>query len=165
MAVRAAAMRRRGEEGHPGRRDRKGQAMILRSTDPRRLVKPARSSESEGTVKAAATVKGVKVSQLIDPRVLQTPGLIPPDGQPAGNPVIEIAIEGSPLTICAMLNGKSARRALKLINEHGPDGVNLIVQGVLKPGAIPGGPMVLDCAGIVATEKVARPATKDEADA
>ena len=62
-------------------------------------------------------VKGVKINTLIPAASLA--GLVPPEPQPAGSPVIEIEIEGSPLVIRATLNGKSVRRALKVIAEHG----------------------------------------------
>ena len=54
-------------------------------------------------------VKGVKINTLIPAASLV--GLVPPEPQPAGNPVIEIEIEGSPLVIRATLNGKSVRRS------------------------------------------------------
>jgi hypothetical protein len=47
------------------------------------------------------------------------PDLVPPDGQPAGNPTIDVAIEGSPIVLRAVLNGKGVRRALKV--GYGPD--------------------------------------------
>ena len=32
------------------------------------------------------------------------------------------------------LGGKNARKTLKLLAQHGPDSVNLVVNGTLKPG-------------------------------
>ena len=100
-------------------------------------------------------LKGVKINTLIPAASLV--GLVPPEPQPAGTPVIDIEIEGSPLVIRASLNGKSVRRALKMIAEHGPDGVNALLQGNLKPGATEGGPYILDTAGLAVTPKVSKP--------
>jgi hypothetical protein len=99
-------------------------------------------------------VKGVKINTLIPAASLV--GLVPPEPQPAGTPVIEIEIEGSPLVIRATLNGKSVRRGLKVIAEHGPEGVNALLQGNLKPGPAEGGPFILDTAGLTVTPKVAK---------
>lgn len=100
-------------------------------------------------------VKGVKINTLIPAASLV--GLVPPEPQPAGNPVIDLEIEGSPLVIRATLNGKSVRRALKVAAEHGPDGVNALLQGNLKPSPSEGGPWILDTAGLAVTPKVAKP--------
>jgi hypothetical protein len=100
-------------------------------------------------------VKGVKINTLIPAASLV--GLVPPEPQPAGNPVIDLEIEGSPLVIRATLNGKSVRRALKVVAEHGPDGVNALLQGNLKPATTEGGPFILDTAGLAVTPKVAKP--------
>jgi hypothetical protein len=100
-------------------------------------------------------VKGVKINTLIPAASLE--GLVPPEPQPAGSPVIDLEIEGSPLVIRATLNGKSVRRALKVIAEHGPDGVNALLQGNLKPSPTAGEPYILDTAGLTVTPKVAKP--------
>ena len=81
---------------------------------------------------------------------------VPPEPQPAGNPIIELQLEGSPLVVRASLNGKSVRRALKVIAEHGPENVNVVLQGTLKPAAAAGDPFPLDAAGLAATPKVAK---------
>jgi hypothetical protein len=99
-------------------------------------------------------LKGVKINTLIPAASLE--GLVPPEPQPAGTPVLDIEIEGSPLVIRATLNGKSVRRALKVIAEHGADGVNALLQGNLKPAATEGGPYILDTAGLAVTPKVAK---------
>jgi hypothetical protein len=44
----------------------------------------------------------------------------------------------------ASLKGKSVRRALKVIAEHGPENVNVAIQGTLKPAAVPGVAVVAD---------------------
>jgi hypothetical protein len=101
-------------------------------------------------------VRGLKVQTLLPPAALPA-DLVPPEGQPAGNPVIELQLEGGSLAVRAVLNGKSVRRALKTIAEHGPDDVNVVLQGTLKGPAQPGGPLVLADAGMTATPR-AKPA-------
>jgi hypothetical protein len=100
-------------------------------------------------------VKGVKINTLIPAGSLV--GLVPPEPQPAGNPVIDLEIEGSPIVIQATLGGKSVRRALKVVAEHGAEGVNALLQGNLKPATKAGGPLILDTAGLAVTPKVAKP--------
>jgi hypothetical protein len=72
--------------------------------------------------------------------------LVPPEPAAPGFPALEVAIEGGPVIWC-QLNGKSLRRALKQVAELGPDTVNVMLQGNLKPGG-EGGMLVLDSAGI-----------------
>jgi hypothetical protein len=98
------------------------------------------------------TVRGVKVNTLLPPASLPA-DLVPPDGQPAGNPAIDVAIEGSPIVMRAVLNGKSVRRALKTIAEAGPENVVVLLQGNLKGATAPGGPFTLEAAGLSATPK------------
>jgi hypothetical protein len=107
------------------------------------------------TQKVTLPVKGLKINTLLSPGALPA-DLVPPEPQPAGNPVIELALEGSSLVVQASLNGKSVRRALKVIAEHGPEHVNVVLQGMLKPAATPGGPFILDAAGLAATPKIAK---------
>jgi hypothetical protein len=57
----------------------------------------------------------------------------------------------------ATLNGKSVRKVLKLIAEHGPDGVNVVLQGILKPPARAGDTCTLECPGLSATVKTPPP--------
>jgi hypothetical protein len=101
------------------------------------------------------TVKGLKINTLLPPTALPA-DLVPPEPQPAGSPLIELQLEGSPLLVQASLNGKSVRRALKVIAEHGPEHVNVVLQGTLKPATTPGGPFLLDAAGLAATPKIAK---------
>ena len=107
---------------------------------------------STASGKVTIKLKGVKVNTLLPPA-----DLVPPEPQPAGSPVIELEIEGTPLVLRAVLNGKSVRRALKTIAEHGPDNVNVLLQGNLRPAAEPGGPYELDAAGLNVTPKAAKP--------
>ncbi len=107
---------------------------------------------STASGKVTIKLKGVKVNTLLPPAALPA-DLVPPEPQPAGNPVIELEIEGTPLVMRVVLNGKSVRRALKTIAEHGPDNVNVLLQGNLRPAAAPGGPYELDAAGLNVTPK------------
>jgi hypothetical protein len=97
---------------------------------------------------AKITVRGLKVSTLVAPDVL------PADlvNQP-GDPVIELVIDGSDLVVWARINPKSYRKVIAAIAEHGPGNVNVLLQGNLKAGEVPGGPWVLDCAGLSAMPK------------
>jgi hypothetical protein len=97
-------------------------------------------------------VKGLKVQTLLSPAALP-PDFVPPEPQPAGNPILELKLEGSPLRVWAILNGKSVRRALKVIAEHGSDNVNVLLQGNLKAPPAPDAPYPLDCPGLTATVK------------
>lgn len=122
-------------------------------------TRPWKSKQEEKPVlgKVVFIVKGVKISQLIDPAVLAASGIVPADG-PAGNPTIELRIEDSPITVSATMNGKSVRKAIKAINEHTPAGCNVIIQGIAKPS--PDGKwLTLECAGLTVTPK-GRPAEK-----
>jgi hypothetical protein len=101
-------------------------------------------------------VKGLKVNTLIPPDALPA-DLVPPEPAPAGEPTIDIELEGSPLVVRARLNGKSIRRALKQIAELGAANVNVLLQGNLKPPAEAGGPYVLDSAGLTVTPKSPKP--------
>lgn len=101
-------------------------------------------------------VRGIKVSTLIPPASLLAAGLVPPEPQPAGNPVICLELEGGSLSVRVVLNGKSVRKAIKAIAEHGTDGVNVVLQGNLRPSDAGGWYFELDAAGLAVTPKVAR---------
>jgi hypothetical protein len=105
--------------------------------------------------KVRIKLKGVKINTLPPPAGLPA-DLAPPEPQPAGNPVVELEIEGTPLVMRAVLNGKSVRRALKTIAEHGPDHVNVMLQGNLRPATAAGGPYELNAAGLNVTPKAAK---------
>src|SRR3954463_4076597 len=107
---------------------------------------------STASGKVRIQLKGVKATPLLPPAPLPA-DLVPPEPQPAGNPVVELEIEGSPLVLRAVLNGKSVRRAIKTITELGPDNVNVLLQGNLRPAAEPGDPYELDAAGLNVTPK------------
>jgi hypothetical protein len=82
--------------------------------------------------------------------------LVPADG-PAGEPTIDLALEGTPLVARARVNGKNYRKMLKQIAEHGAGNVAVVLQGVLRPPAAPGGPFVLEGAGFQVNVKAPRP--------
>jgi len=82
--------------------------------------------------------------------------LVPTDG-PAGEPVLDLVLEGGSLTVRAKLNGKNYRKLLRQIAEHGADHVAVALQGVLRSPVSPGGPFVLEGAGFQAVVKAPRP--------
>jgi hypothetical protein len=84
---------------------------------------------------AQITVPGLKVAVPLKADVLPR-NLVPADG-PAGEPVIELRIDGAPTTIVARINGKNYRKMLKTVAEHGADSVVIILQGNLRPGSKP----------------------------
>jgi hypothetical protein len=84
-------------------------------------------------------------------------GLVPPDGPP-GEPTLDVALDGTPLTARAKVNGRNYRRMLKQVDEQGAANVVIVLQGVLKPPAEPGGPLVLVDAGFQVNVKTPKPA-------
>jgi hypothetical protein len=105
---------------------------------------------------AKLVVKGIKITVVLPPAALPV-DLVPPEPLPAGDPVLDLELEGGSFTVRAKFNGKSYRRALKVIAEHGADGTTAIIQGGLRPPAAPGGPFVLDSAGLAVTPKASKP--------
>jgi hypothetical protein len=83
--------------------------------------------------------------------------LVPIEG-PAGEPALDLVLEGGSLAVRAKINGKNFRKLLKQVDEHGPDNMAVALQGVLRPPASAGGPFVLDGAGFQAVVKTPRPA-------
>jgi hypothetical protein len=106
--------------------------------------------------KATIRVTGLKVAVPLTADALPR-DLVPMDG-PAGEPTIELVLEGSPLVALAKINGKNFRKILKQIAEHGAGNVAVVLQGVLRPPAAPGGPFVLEGAGFQVNVKAPRPA-------
>jgi hypothetical protein len=82
--------------------------------------------------------------------------LVPMEG-PAGEPILDLVLEGGSLTVRAKLNGKNFRKLLKQVDEHGADNVAVALQGVLRSPASRGGPFVLEGAGFQAVVKASRP--------
>jgi hypothetical protein len=107
-------------------------------------------------------VGGLKIASLIPADAI--PGdLVPPEPQPAGRVIFEVALEGSGLVLRVECNGKAVRKALKAIAEHGAEGVNLLLQGTIKPPARPGDRLWLEGAGLSAVPKASKPSGPTEA--
>jgi hypothetical protein len=106
--------------------------------------------------KATIQVTGLKVAVPLTADALPR-DLVPMDG-PAGEPMIELVLEGSPLTAVAKLNGKNFRKMLKQIADQGAGNVAVVLQGVLRPPVTPGAPFVLEGAGFQVNVKTPRPA-------
>ena len=81
---------------------------------------------------------------------------------PAGEPTLELVLDGTPLTARARLDGKNYRKLLKQVAEQGAGNVVVVLQGVLRPPAGPGGPFVLEGAGFQVNIKTPRPAEPAE---
>jgi hypothetical protein len=105
---------------------------------------------------AQIKVPGLKVAVPLPADALPR-DLVPMEG-PAGEPVIELVLEGSTLTVLAKLNGKNYRKMLKTHAENGSDAVAVVLQGVLRPPADQSGPFVLEGAGFQVNIKTPRPA-------
>jgi hypothetical protein len=108
------------------------------------------------TTKATLHVPGLKVTVPLPADSLPR-DLVPMEG-PAGEPTLELVLDGTPLTARARLNGKNYRKLLRQVDEHGAGHVVVVLQGVLRPPAAPGGPFVLEGAGFQLTVKTPRPA-------
>ena len=108
------------------------------------------------TTKATIHVPGLKVTVPLAADALPR-DLVPMEG-PAGEPTLDLVLEGGALTARAKLNGKNYRKMLKQIAEHGAGNVVVVLQGVLRPPPAPGGPFVLEGAGFQVNIKTPRPA-------
>jgi hypothetical protein len=106
--------------------------------------------------KATIHVPGLKVVVPLAADALPR-DLVPMDG-PAGEPTIDLVLDGGSLTARAKLNGKTYRKMLKQIAEQGASNVAVALQGVLRPPPAPGDPFVLEGAGFQVTVKTPRPA-------
>ena len=104
---------------------------------------------------ATIHVPGLKVAVPLAAAALPR-DLVPTDG-PAGEPVLDVVLEGGSLTVRARINGKNYRKVLKQVAEHGPENMAVALQGVLRSPASPGGPFVLEGAGFQAVVKAPRP--------
>jgi hypothetical protein len=113
-------------------------------------------------VKATIPVRGLKVVVPLSAVALPR-GLVPPD-DPAGEPVLDVVLDGGCLTARARLDGKNYRKMLKTVAEHGADNVSVVLQGVLRRPAIQGGPLVLEGAGFQVNAKLAKPALPETAE-
>ena len=119
---------------------------------------PLRSDEEYCPVMKHATIRvpGLKVAVPLPTDTIPL-DLVPMDG-PAGEPVLELVLEGSTLTARVKLNGKNYRKLLKNIAEQGAGNVAVVLQGVLRPPATQGGTFVLEGAGFQVNLKTPRPA-------
>jgi hypothetical protein len=104
---------------------------------------------------ATIRVPGLKVTVPLAADALPR-DLVPMDG-PAGEPTLDLVLDGGPLTARARLNGKNYRKLLKQVAEHGAGNVAIVLQGVLRPPAAAGGPFVLAEAGFQVNVKAPRP--------
>jgi hypothetical protein len=104
---------------------------------------------------ATIRVPGLKVTVPLAVGALPR-DLVPPEG-PAGDPVLDLVLEGGSMTLRAKLNGKNYRKMLKQVAQHGADRVAVALQGVLRPPSEAGGPFVLEGAGFQAVVKAAPP--------
>ena len=109
--------------------------------------------------KATIRVPGLKVAVPLPADSLPR-DLVPMDG-PAGEPIIELILEGG-LTAHAKINGKNYRRMIKQIAEQGAANVAVVLQGLLRPPVTPGRPFVLEGAGFQVNVKTPRPAPAGE---
>src|SRR5690349_14842744 len=105
---------------------------------------------------ATIRVPSLKVAVPLQPDALPR-DLVPMDG-PAGEPTLELVLEGDSLKLQAKINGKNYRRMIKQIAEQGPANVAVVLQGVLRPPAGKDGPFVLADAGFQVNVKTPKPA-------
>lgn len=101
-------------------------------------------------------IRGLKINTFIDPAVIAGANLVPPEPAPAGNPTIGLQLDGSSLNVRVTLNGKSVRRAVKAITEHGAENVNVVLQGNLKGANAGGWNFELDSAGLTVQPKAVK---------
>ena len=109
--------------------------------------------------KSTIRVPGIKVAVPLKTDAIPR-NLVPMEGPP-GEPVIELALEGSALTVVAKLNGKSYRKMLKTVAEHGKDNVVVVLQGVMRDQG--GGQFSLEGAGFQVNVKSPPPAPARQA--
>src|SRR4051812_50016998 len=118
-------------------------------------ARPRATDEGDAMKTATIRVPGLKVTVPLAAASL--PGdLVPMDG-PAGEPFLDLVLEGGALTVRAKINGKNYRKLLKQVAEHGPDRMAVALQGTLRPPAAPGGPFLLESAGFQAVVKAPPP--------
>ena len=108
--------------------------------------------------KATIQVPGIKVAVPLKPDAIPR-NLVPMEG-PAGEPILELVLDGSGLTIVARLNGKNYRKMLKNIAEHGEDNVAVVLQGAMRDQ---GGKLYLEGAGFQVNVKSPPPAPASQA--
>jgi hypothetical protein len=82
----------------------------------------------------SVTVPALKIVIPLKPADLPA-NLVPPEPAPVGNPVLAVQLQGTDVVVPVYLSGKNARKTLKTVAQHGAENVNLVINGVLKPGA------------------------------
>jgi len=88
---------------------------------------------------ATIRVPGLKVTVPLAADALPR-DLVPTDG-PAGEPVLDLILEGGSLTVRAKLNGKNYRKLLRQVAEHGADNVAVALQGGAAAAGLAGRPV------------------------
>jgi hypothetical protein len=117
------------------------------------------SDQHAGGRSATIRVPGWKVAVPLAADALPR-DLVPMEG-PAGDPSIDLALDGGSLVARAKVNGKNYRKMIKQVAEHGAANLAIVLQGVLRPPAAPGGPFVLEGAGFQVVVKTPKPAGSD----
>jgi hypothetical protein len=125
---------------------------LRREETPKEAALTPTPTPPKASQKATILVRGIKVAVPLPADAIPH-DIVPPEGKPAGEPVIEVALEDGSVTAVAKLNGKSLRRALKTVAENGAANVALILQGTLRPGCVEGSSLVLSEAGLQVTLK------------
>src|SRR5262249_16389287 len=112
----------------------------------------------DGPVTTSATIRvpGLKVTVPLAAEALPR-DLVPMEG-PAGEPTLDLVLEGGSLTARAKLNGKNYRKLLKQAADQGPGSGSGVLQGRVRRRAAAGGPYVLESAGFQVNVKAPRPA-------
>jgi hypothetical protein len=118
------------------------------------MTHPTRTGDSPVKTKTIQ-VPSLKVTVPLAAAALPR-DLVPMEG-PAGDPVLDLVLEGGSLTVRAKLNGKNLRKLLKQVDEHGPENMAVALQGVLRPPASAGEPFILEGAGFQAVVKTPKP--------
>jgi hypothetical protein len=103
----------------------------------------------------AATIRVPSLKLTVPLAADALPRDIVPMDAPAGEPTLELVLEGTPLTARAKLNGKNYRQLLKQIGGWRGQCFDRPA-GALHPPAAPGGPFVLDSAGFQVNVKTPR---------
>src|SRR3954471_2581012 len=106
------------------------------------MAAPTGRGGSAVTKTAMIRVPGLKVTVPLAAAALPR-DLVPPEG-PAGDPVLDLVLEGGSLTVRARLNGKNYRKLLKQVGEQGAANLAVVLQGVLRPPSAAGDPFVLE---------------------
>jgi hypothetical protein len=108
-------------------------------------------------VKTTATihVPAIKITVPLSASALPR-DLVSAEG-PAGEPVIDVVLEGAGLALRAKINGKNYRKLLKMIADNGADNVSVALQGVVREPIAKGGPFLLEGAGFQSAIKTPKP--------